>query len=459
VEFDANMGVSEAVLQLSEAGVLKGQWQVHKEKKSTDRSWSLELNKRIVSQGQLRKNTDTGSSVSLQAQLPEGGFFSGQVSLEADKLTFDDIYYLAGRVPKGFRLLVVDGEGGMAPSESEVYYLRLALESPRDPRLERIHTIRPEILSQENLEQYDAIVLANVGNLSSLESKLIRWIEAGGGLFLTAGGNWPKAPTVPLNLFRSKPNVERDFKVAPPKEAAFFLKSVAGLDRFEWSEIQVYQHRPLIEDSSWESLLTLEGGNPLLVKKKLGKGYVICLLTTLDRRWTNLPAKPIFSPMVRELVASLADPLREQTTLNGYVDEPFRVRMPLEIRNVTVISPNGTSAGASVSPDGYLEWQSPSLPGLYHVKTNSNKHNFSFAINIRAQEEEGSLTRLKNDKFKKIFPKASVNWVSHGGKSIGSVLAALQGKDLTTFLILLLILLFLCETFLAWPDRRKEWSN
>src|SRR5205823_6375972 len=146
----------------------------------------------------------------------------------------------------------------------------------------------------------------------------------GGGLFLSAGGKWPKIPNVPLRFFRSKSHHSGLEKIQAADPNDLFLAGVSGLQTFQWDQLSVTDYIALEQESSATPLITLKNGDPLLVRKQIGKGVVLCLTTSLDRAWTNLPAKPIFAPLVRELIASLADPLREQTALMGFIGQTIR---------------------------------------------------------------------------------------------------------------------------------------
>src|SRR5258706_1592559 len=142
-------------------------------------------------------------------------------------------------------------------------------------------------------------------------------------------------------------------------------------------------YRPFEKVSALQPLLKFENQEPLLVRKEIGRGVVLCLGTSIDRAWTNFPAKPIFSPLMRELIASLADPLREQTSLMGFVDEPFKARLDPGVYQATVVSPDGSSAGALIGKENEMEWPSPKIPGLYQVRTDKKTSDFNFAVNVR----------------------------------------------------------------------------
>jgi hypothetical protein len=447
-----NNGVSGAALQLSEEGTLKGTFSVHG---ANAVPWQVRLNDRVVDRGTLALGRNASASSPFQAALPEGGFYAGEVRLPDDAGAFDDAYYLAGRVPKGFRLLIVDGEGGLAPSEAESYYVRSALESPRDPRLESIQVVRPEGLAAENLDKVDALILANTGRLDEQRARIAAWVENGGGVFLSAGGRWPSPPDAPAGLLRLRQKRPYTGVVAPPEKNVPFLSGVPGLDAFQWDQIKVQQVVDVEMGNGLTPLLRLADGTPLLVHRRMGKGNVLALLTSIDRAWTNFPAKPAFAPLMRELISALADPLREQTSLMGFVDQPIRFRIPNEVRSVTVFSPDGSSAGVKVSKEGILEWDAPPLPGLYTVKTDNAGSDFRFAVNIRDLDEEGDARRMEEGELDDIFPDANVTLVAATTSQESGVLAAIQGRDITSGLLLALLIALLLETVLSngWWDR------
>ena len=69
---------------------------------------------------------------------------------------------------------------------------------------------------------------------------------------------------------------------------------------------QIVVHRffalePWPSRSQGETLLRLEGGVPLLVAHRYGRGYVTLFATSAERTWTNLPVKPVFLPILVRL--------------------------------------------------------------------------------------------------------------------------------------------------------------
>lgn len=446
-----NGGVVDAHIHLGEEGTLQGSASfVSSPGFKPAKDWKLSLDERIVGQGSLQANIPN-QKINFEARLPDGGFFAGKITTTPDSIPFDDNYFVAGRVPRGYHLLIVDGDLGSAPIDAESYYFRSALESPRDPRLKSIQVIRPEVLRGEKLDAYDVIFLANVANIEESIPSLRTWVEKGGGLLISAGPSWNS----PMQLFRGTISAQSS-KVQNPTPQNNLIFSLQDMMDFQWNQVAVKKYFQIERDSTLIPILNLENGDPLLALKKIGQGQVAFLTTTMDRAWTNLPSKPIFAPLIRELVASLADPFRQQTSLTGFVDEALQMRAEPGLGAVGIVAPDGSSQGARVDSNGMIQLPLLSLPGLYRVQTNKKENDFQFALNIKNLSSETKGERISRSEIKSIFPESRIEFIRSGKKGGTDILSVLQGKDLTFTLIVLLFVLLIIETVLAWP--RKKWA-
>ncbi len=452
-EMPDSRGIVDADLTLGEEGNLRGRASFLGNRGAAPSGWTLELNGRTVGKGEAALSGGRTDETTFQAQLPEGGYYSGKISLTPDAMAFDDVFHLAGRVPKGFRVLLIDGERGGGPSDSEVYYLKSALESPRDPRIESIETVTPDAVAGVKLTDYDAIVAANTIELGGRESDLRGWLENGGGLLLAPGSKWPKSSGQVLGLLGTSGRVHRPVVVKAPSIAAGRLTPVAGLAGFEWNQVKVDEYVALTSGEPGDAVITFEDGTPLLVQRRMGKGNLAVLTTTLDRAWTNFPSKPAFAPLMRELVASLADPLREQTSLQAFVDEPVRLKLPEGVRSVSIVAPDGAVSSAGIDREGHLDWTPPPVTGLFDVRTDRPDQWFRVAVNMRDLLSEADTRRTREADVREALPGSTVQWVEYRAGS-SNLLSAVQGRDITNALIFFLFALLLAETLITW---RPSW--
>ena len=448
-EVPASRGIVDANLSLGEEGNLRGRASFLGNRGAAAAAWTLELNGRAVGKGESALSGGRIDETTFQAQLPEGGYYSGKIWLTPDAMAFDDVFHLAGRVPKGFRVLLIDGERGPAPSDSEVYYLKSALESPRDPRIESIETVTPDAMAGVKLTDYDAIVAANAVDVGGREADLRGWIENGGGLLLAPGSRWPKGAGQVLGVLGVTGRARRPLAVKAPEGTPGLLADVASLSGFEWKQVKAEEFVTLTADSPSGAVISFEDGTPLLAQRKLGKGNIAVLTTTLDRAWTNFPSKPAFAPLMRELVASLADPLREQTSLQAFVDEPVHLKLPEGTRSVSIVAPDGAVSSAAIDREGRLDWTPPPVTGLFEVRTDRPDQWFRMAVNMRDLPAEADTRRAREADVRAALPGSTVQWVEYRAGS-SNLLSAVQGRDITNALLFTLFGILLAETFMAW---------
>ena len=158
---------------------------------------------------------------------------------------------------------------------------------------------------------------------------LTRYVEAGGGLFISVGDKvdadaWNQATKAvlpqPLGLKRSaaappgaRPEGETvDLRpaerLAPidrrhPLLAAFPAKGegLASARFFQFMLLAPSPTRP-----AGGSCSATRAARPPWSKRRLGRGRVLLLTTTVDREWTDLPIRPGFLPLVQEAARFLA---------------------------------------------------------------------------------------------------------------------------------------------------------
>jgi hypothetical protein len=133
-------------------------------------------------------------SLSLFAKLRSDGYHTVTAQIESDRVPFDDTRTVALRGIPAVKVLLVDGEPGREARDSEVFFLRHAFQpvpsAETDQFFIRTATVTPAQIEGLKLDDYDAIVLANVTDFST---RTLRDFEAylrrGGGLLVFPGPN------------------------------------------------------------------------------------------------------------------------------------------------------------------------------------------------------------------------------------------------------------------------------
>ena len=122
---------------------------------------------------------------SLLQAFPKGGPAAVQVSIPGDALPLDDARTVVLDVPRDVRALVVDGAPSPIKYRDEAYFVESALTSAASPV--RPHLVDAEALVREDLAQYDVVFLLNVRSVGAKAAELQRFVENGGGLFISVG--------------------------------------------------------------------------------------------------------------------------------------------------------------------------------------------------------------------------------------------------------------------------------
>ncbi len=317
-------------------------------------------------------------TISLFATFREPGFHTVTARVHADRCPFDDQRSLALRVIDEVNVLLVDGDPGAEPRDSEVFYLRNALVPvPFDAREKffiKARTITGAEFEKTVLRDYDAVVLANVVDISPLAADALQnYVRAGGGLLVFPGSR------ISAQFYNERLLGERGLLPAafgPVRGEAFDETRAERPDRFFRLQPKDYAHRivELWNDPASGTLgtaqfyrtLTLQpakqsdvpgdaglpavvlsyaDGEPAMMERPFGLGRVVQFSSTADGAWNDLPVRPVFLPLMHRTLGFLL--ARTGDRLNIRAGTPFTDAVSAERagKSYVVIEP-GAKPGA-----------------------------------------------------------------------------------------------------------------
>jgi hypothetical protein len=175
----------------------------------------------------------------------------------------------------------------------------------------------------KDLGGYSLIILANVPKLSeAMADAVARFVRDGGGLLVTPGDHvvpefynqWTGAAgetMMPARLLHRRNLEGKEIHPAVntfthPALALFTdprkSDAAAALVSAYWA-LDVNAQDPAVRVGA-----LLESGDPMLVERRVGKGYVLLAAMAFDRHDTSLRTLKCFVPMMHELAAYLASP-------------------------------------------------------------------------------------------------------------------------------------------------------
>jgi hypothetical protein len=341
--------------------------------------------------------------VSLTLTPQQRGWLSGTVQIEDDDFPFDNTHYFVLNVPERRRLLVVQGEG------QTTQYVELALS----PELTQgrlafdAETIPETRLTSANLNAYDAVLLIGPRDLSSGEvAMLAAFVQQGGGLLLT-----PHAAV-------AADNYNAVLQALGGGRITGFSGSTTGGSPAIASFGRVDLEHPLFEGifdapggqtrvespnvyaginyapggSNEQTLIQLSNGFPFLQEIRHGSGITFLLGVSPDLRWSDLPTRGLFLPLLYRSVFYLSS----GETVAG---DPLLAGRPAELRIPGV---SGQAPARLISPEGeeFIPEQrtlfgaalldlgtSLDTPGIYEVRSGDQLLR-RVAVNLDSRESD-----------------------------------------------------------------------
>lgn len=319
----------------------------------------------------------------------------GSGDVVEDGLPADDARAARVTLPAELRVLLVDGDPRTVRREDELFYLEAALRPARGASGDgaiTVTTIGADELQRERpaLEggRYDVVFLANARAPVESAAALQAFVERGGGLFVSVGDNVdPDAYNAALGALLPQPlqtarrlDGEGD-RVARPDGAARAHPAIERLLRGAkpdelFAESRVTREmlvRPVADGATDRAVvLRFESGAPALIERRVGRGAVLFLATTIDRDWSDLAIQPVFLPLVRELLRHLAGQAGGGATAAAPIAVGARHEIPLDKNNerVEVTLPSGATRDfgkEAIVGRRALGFTETAEPGVYRI--------------------------------------------------------------------------------------------
>jgi hypothetical protein len=162
----------------------------------------------------------------------------------------------------------------------------------------------------------------------------------------------------------------------------------------DFTAARIHRYRALQTGPADRILARYDDGNVAMAERRIGTGRVIAWTSTLDDSWNDGPKKPIYVPVVQQLVRYLAR--YEQTSEWSTVGQVVDLSNLLKSRaDRTVMTPGGDRISVPSSEAGLLEL---SEQGVYEIRTGSNT-NRPDRIAVNLDPTESDLTPLDPDEL------------------------------------------------------------
>ena len=451
-------------------------------------------------------------SVTMFAKLRSEGFHSVTARIPDDRLPADDKRTVAVRAIKEVKVLLVDGEPGAEPRENETFFLKNALVPvPPDAAPEyfiKASTINAPEISQARLDDFDAVVLANVPDLSENTLKnLEQFLRRGGGLILFPGGRvnvnfyneqmFKRFSFLPAALGSTRGQADQDerffalqdknyehsivsiwndpgsgtlgsarffkaFELKPALEPVKALKrsSVEGEDSSPAHASTVQRFSAAQDAGPSEVILKYADGTAAVMERTWGLGRVVLFSSTADTTWNDLPVRLAFVPLLHRTLGAVVS--RQDEGLNIRVGDKFSRRASPEFldKDATFFKPRQTDVVRELRHvdllEGWpvLQFEQTDFAGLYDASIADPPLSLKFAA--QADAAESSLDELSPAQKTTLKEVAGiVEWTPN--LSLRSVVEkGRTGLEFWLPIIVAVLMLATVETFLGqWFSRSK----
>ena len=258
------------------------------------------------------------TTVSFTVTPQERGWLKGAVVTEDDDFPVDDRHHFTLNVPEERRVLVVRGEG----QQTRYVDLALSSEMTADRIAFRTASTEETALASTELGSYDAVILVGPRSLSSGEvDALTRYVERGGGVLLFPSEQAQPSTYSPL-LGAMNAGAVQGFSGSPDG-----AQSVASFERVdlehplfegvfnqerrrrdaEVEQPEIYYTMNLRPSGrAGQTLIELSNGVPFLHEVRHGGGVVLVTAVAPTPRWSDLPVRGLFIPLLYRSVYYLS---------------------------------------------------------------------------------------------------------------------------------------------------------
>jgi hypothetical protein len=236
------------------------------------------------------------------------GWVHGTLTLTADRLPADDIFYFPLWVREKIEVLVVDGDPKASLRAGEHYYLVSALRAGgmgQSPFKTRVITAAE--MARTDLSDFDVIFLLNVARPDP--SRLASFLEPEKALFIFLGDRidleaYNRFSFIPWQIQYRIELGERPAIAAPvdsPGEIFKFLPELAP--SLKSASFRTYFKL----EGAGKHLILLQNQDPLLVQAETGVSKLFMFTSSADLDWNDLPLTAAFLPLIQRLVLAAAD--------------------------------------------------------------------------------------------------------------------------------------------------------
>jgi hypothetical protein len=338
------------------------------------------------------------TTLSISHQFDSPGAFDLVCQLDAaDDLPPDNQAHLLVEIYERLPVLFVEDPASSELLETDAAFVLAALGAPkRDVKREWRSVFDPTVVASSaiastDLNKFRCVVLSNVRTLApaTLE-KLEAYVQNGGGLWLALGsqtddrsfneqvyrGGLGLAPLKVTGAVGDPNDREKFFSVRAASDTHPATALLADFQRLDLDRARIYRRYQFDPFSGKDVsiLLQAQGGEPVVVERKLGRGRVLVQAIPLGVAWSTLPLCQAYVAMLHEWLWYLSEPnlpKRNLTVGEGLIEDANGQANVAELvlPDARRVDLKATGSGATAQ----FHYPATRLPGEYTLRVKATE--------------------------------------------------------------------------------------
>jgi hypothetical protein len=346
---------------------------------------ALEIDGHVIETQPVNIGPNASASVSFSPFTLSDPSVHGTVRAGTDAMPADNSFDFILTPSQSVSVLLVDN--GV---DNSSFYLVKALGIGNTPTF-KVDVVPAGRVSPQSLENHAAVILNDTILPPGLAGGALKqYVSKGGGLLIAVGEhtNWPsnEADLLPGQL---GPVVDRTdgrgatigFRDYSHPVFEVFKAPRSG----DFSAPRVMRYRSLQTGPDARILARYDDGAVAAAERRVGTGRVIALTTTLDDSWNDLELKPVYLPLVHQLVRYVAQ--YEQSSSWSTVGQVVDLNTLMKSKaDRVVVTPAGERRQFRANEPSILELNEH---GAYEIRpSNATERSERIAVNIDPAESD-----------------------------------------------------------------------
>ncbi|HMB78733.1 MAG TPA: BatA and WFA domain-containing protein [Vicinamibacterales bacterium] len=384
----------------------------------------------------------------------------GSVKAGTDLLPADNTFYFVLAPSAPVSVVIVDSGDRAASS----LFLAKALSIGTTPVFQ-VDTTTASRLTPAMLDKAAVVILNDTAFPPGAGGGVLKkFLERGGGLLVVSGDHatWPQGEA---ELLPGRFGATVDRTDGRNGSLGYLDYSHSVFEVFkaprsgDFSAAHVFRYRALQTTPADRILARFDDGAVAAAERKTGGGRAIVWTSTLDDSWTDIAVKPIFLPLVHQLIRYLAhyEPPTSWLTVGQVLDLTARAKGRGDRADRIVVTPSGeriSQSNAGEGNEGLLELNEQ---GVYEIRSTGAASGRPEAIAVNIDPAESDLSAID--------PRELVAAVT--GHASPTATAPVQSQEMTReeserrqslwwYLLMAGLLLLAAETVISNHLSRKE---